>query len=313
MSRLTPAQRKWLSAAIKLLIVSLVIWFIRGTIAKALVELKDHPLRLAPQWLVASAVLYLLSMLPAGLFWFRVLRDLGQDVGVGETLRAYMIGHLGKYVPGKAMVIVLRTGLLQSPVDASLVVASVFLETLTMMSVGGCVAGAILAIWFSEHHLFLLVAIGMMGAAGLPTLPPVFSRLARLAGVGRSNPAAAEKLARLRYKTLVVGWISMAIGWMLMGASLWATLRAMGLNVVLIGELHLYTATIAMAVVGGFVAMTPGGLAVREAVLTGLLGQQLVGGAAMALIAAAVLRLVWLAAEAVLAAVLYFGVKRSRH
>ena len=42
----------------------------------------------------------------------------------------------------------------------------------------------------------------MMAAAGLPTLPPVFSRLARLAGVGRGNPAAAEKLAGLRYPLL---------------------------------------------------------------------------------------------------------------
>jgi glycosyltransferase 2 family protein len=309
-NRLTPARRKWLFAAIKLLIVVLVVWFIRGTIAKAVKELQDQPLHLSYGWLAASAAFYLVGLLPQGWFWYRVLGALGQKVGVGETWRAYFIGHLGKYVPGKAMVILLRAGLIHSPVDRSLVVASVFLETLTMMSVGSCIAAAILAIWFAEHHLFLAISIGVMCAAGLPTLPPVFSRLARLAGVGRWNPAVAEKLSRLSYKTLAAGWVTMAIGWVLMGVSLWAVLRAMGIDASLAGQLHLYTATIAMAVVGGFVAMTPGGIGVREAVLTGLLGHQL-GDPAMGLIAAAILRLVWLVAEAAVSTILYFGGRRS--
>ena len=67
-----------------------------------------------PGWLGLAGVLYLLGLLPAGLFWHRVLLVLGQDARLGETLRAYYIGHLGKYVPGKAMVVVIRAGLIRS-------------------------------------------------------------------------------------------------------------------------------------------------------------------------------------------------------
>jgi uncharacterized membrane protein YbhN (UPF0104 family) len=298
-------SRKWLFFAVKLAIVAVLVWFIRGTIADAMAQLRERPLRLAPAWLVASGILYLLGLLPEGLFWHRVLRAVGVEAGFGETMRAYFIGHLGKYVPGKAMVVVLRTGLIRSGrVDTGLVVASVFLETLTMMSVGAFLAAAILAVSFPEHLKFVALAIAMMVLAGLATLPPVFSRLARLAGVDRSNGAAAARLAGLRYPLLAGGWAAMAVGWLLLGASLWAVLRAMGEPATLLGQLHLDTAAVAVAVVGGFVSMIPGGLGVREAVLAALLGRQL-GDPAMALIAAAALRLVWLVAEVAISGILY--------
>jgi uncharacterized membrane protein YbhN (UPF0104 family) len=75
--------------------------------------------------------------------------------------------------------------------------------------------------------------------------------------------------------------------------------------------LHLDTAAVALAVVGGFVSMIPGGLVAREAALVGLLGRQL-GDPGLALIAAAVLRLVWLAAEVAIAGVLYPIGKREK-
>jgi hypothetical protein len=302
---LTPYRRKWLVLAIKLGIVAVVVWFLRSAALDAMAKLHESPLRLAPAWLAVSGFLYLLGLLPEGLFWHRVLRALGQEAGFGETMRAYFIGHLGKYVPGKAMVVILRTGLIRSHrVDTGLAVASVFLETLTMMSVGAFLAAAILAVSFPEHHWFVGLAVAMMAAAGLPTLPPVFSRLARLAGVGRSNPAVAEKLAGLGYPLLAGGWLAMTVGWLLMGASLWAVLRAIGAPADLPGQWHLYTAAVALAVVGGFASMIPGGLLARELALGGFLDRQL-GVPGLGLIVAAVLRLVWLVAEILISSILY--------
>ena len=48
----------------------------------------------------ASGALSLAAMFPSVLFWRRVLRVLGQNVGLLKAARAYYIGHLGKYVPG---------------------------------------------------------------------------------------------------------------------------------------------------------------------------------------------------------------------
>ena len=58
-----------------------------------------------------------------------------------ETTRAYYVGHLGKYVPGKALVVIIRTGLISGPrVDTTVAAVSIFIETLTMMAVGAFLA-----------------------------------------------------------------------------------------------------------------------------------------------------------------------------
>jgi uncharacterized membrane protein YbhN (UPF0104 family) len=262
--------------------------------------------------LLAAGGLYLLGLLPAGLFWGLVLRSLGQDAKIGETLRAYYIGHLGKYVPGKAMVVVIRTGLIRGHrVDTGMAAVSVFFETLTMMSVGAAVSAAILAVSFRTEPLLFWVAVALMIAAGIPTLPPVFRSLVRLAGVGRSGSANAGNLDRLGNGALLAGWVLMALSWGLLGMSLWAVLRAMGTDGTdLVGQLHLYTAAVALATVAGFLSLVPGGAAVREAVLTQLMVPYL--GEAVALVSAVVLRLVWLASELVISGVLGLALRSSK-
>ncbi len=300
-----PSFRRWIALAVKLLIVAVILWLVWGTMKQSWSDLRDYQRPLNLKYLALSGGLYLLALLPEGLFWHWALRSLGQDVGLLETLRAYYIGHLGKYVPGKAMVIVLRTGLIRSHrVDTSIAVASVFLETLTMMAVGACIAVPVLAVWFTQNPVIIAAAVAMAVVAGLPTLPPVFARLARWVGVGRLSPIAAQKLAGFDYRTLIYGWTAMVFGWVVMGTSLWAMLRGLDLPANLAQWWYLYTAIVAMAVVGGFASMIPGGFFAREAVFTGLLGP-LVGGDALALIVAAALRLAWLVAEAVISAILY--------
>jgi uncharacterized membrane protein YbhN (UPF0104 family) len=110
---------------------------------------------------------------------------------------------------------------------------------------------------------------------------------------------------------LLRGWIANTIGWLLAGASLLATLRAIGVgNVNLATDWPLCVATIALAVVLGFVSLLPAGVGVRDIALLQLLAPRLEilspgRGQALALVAVIVLRLIWLLAEAILAAVLW--------
>ncbi len=332
--------RRWLMLAVKLLIAAAVIWAIHRTISDVWHKLSEHPEQLwaiRPGWLLVSGLLYLVGILPEGLFWHRALVSLGQQAPLGRTLRAYYLGHLGKYVPGKAVVVVMRTGLVCGPgVDVSIAAASVFLETLTMMASGAFLAAVVLVVydvrhglsfwaatgggaftgcpamlgWISIHGWWLLASLAMAAATGLPTLPPVFARVARLLGVGRSDPAVAAKLAKFRYRTLLWGWLIMFAGWAFIGASLWAALKAVGApDLDLLGQLPLYMAATALALVAGFVVvLMPSGAIVREAVLmeTLLLFFPRMGDV-IALVTALVLRLVWLVAELVISAILYFG------
>ena len=60
-------------------------------------------------WLVLSGVLYLVAEIPFAWFWYLVLSDTHQQTTLGSTLRAFYVSQAGKYAPGKALVVVLRT------------------------------------------------------------------------------------------------------------------------------------------------------------------------------------------------------------
>ena len=297
--------KRWAFAAIKVFIVVIVVWFIRRTIVDAWGQLSGHAWQFHFGWLAASGILYLLSTMFCGLFWHRTLRVLGQPVGLGRALRAYYVGQLGKYVPGKAMVVILRTGLVRGQGgDASLAAASVFFETLTMMSTGALMGAAIVAVWFREQTLLFSAALAVMAVAGVPTLPPVFRRLVRLFGVGRSDPAISEKLAALGYGTMLLGWLLTGLGWIILGLSYGAVLCGLGVvGGLSLEQLHLHTAAVTLATVAGFVSFVPGGAVVREAVLAQLMVPYL--GDVVSLVSAILLRLVWLVTELVISGILY--------
>ncbi len=305
--------RRWLAAALKLLIVAVIVWYIRRTIVDAWEQLGEHPWRFDVRWLALSCGLYLLAMLQCGIFWYRTLRALGQPVSLGQTLRTYYIGHLGKYVPGKAMVVILRVGLLRREgVDTALVAVSVFLETLTMMSTGAFLAAAIVAVWLHEQaHLWWLIcgAVAMMMAAGVPTLPPVFRRLVWLAGVHKISPVAKEKLANLSYGVMFSGWAFTGLGWAILALSYWAALRSLGAGSANpFEQFHLYMAGVTLSTVAGFVSFVPGGAVVREAVLTEVMAPCL--GGPLSLVAAVLSRLAYVVSDVVISGILYFASRR---
>jgi len=298
--------RRWIKGAFKLLIVALVLGWIVHTILDSRAQLADYDWHFDLWWLVLAGLFYLVGLLPSGLFWHRVLRTLGQEAGLGETLRSYYIGHLGKYVPGKAMVIVMRAGMIRSHrVDTAVAAISILVETLTMMAVGAGLAAAILAIQFRDQVVLMLVAVALAVVSGLPTVPWVFRQMVSIVGRRWLNPDTTEKLHRLHFGALVGGWLSVAAGWGFMGLSLWATLRAMGVDEALIPQdLSLLVATVALAVVAGFLSLIPGGAGVRELVLMELMAPRF--GEVNALVSALLLRLVWLVAELAISGILYF-------
>ncbi|HZZ74145.1 MAG TPA: lysylphosphatidylglycerol synthase transmembrane domain-containing protein [Pirellulales bacterium] len=314
---MTPAEQTWrrvLKPLLKLAVVLLLGWFMSGTLRQGIAQIEQEQVTLRPGWLILSGVLYLAGQLPSGMYWHRVLRRLGQEVGWGPTLRAYFIGHLGKYVPGKALVIVLRTALIRGAhVDTAVAAVSVFIETLTTMAVGAALAAGILAIKFAENRQLLLFSMGLFLAAGVPTLPPVFRFVIRCLRVGRANPLVVQRLDRLDYRTLLSGWVGITAGWVVMGGALWATLRGMDLAVPFWENLPLLVASVALAIVAGFASLIPGGAIVRELVLTELLTQVLAELPGMesahakghALLSAVVLRLVTLVAELGISGILY--------
>ncbi|MBX3415759.1 MAG: flippase-like domain-containing protein [Pirellulales bacterium] len=305
MSPLPAGSKKWLLRGAKMLVVLLVAWGVHRTVMSALEQLSEHTWHVSPGWLVLSGVLYLLGSLPCGLYWRRILLELGQRPALGRLLRAYYIGHLGKYVPGKAMVLVLRASLLRGPtVDGRVAAVCVVYETMTMMAVGAALTALALLMWTPRHDWLILLSAGFTIVTAVPCFPPVFERIARFAGVGRDDIRVADGLRKLHVRRLLLPWLAMAGGWLLLALSLWGVLAAIGApGLDPWRQLPLYTAAVGMAVVVGFLSLVPGGALVREAVLLELVAPLF--GASTALVAAILLRLVWLVSEVIVSGILY--------
>lgn len=305
-----PRWIRFAKLVFRLVVLTLVGIGIWQTVRKAIAELQVQPFtwrQVEFHWLALSGVVYLAATAPCWIFWHRTLQAMGQRPGWLESLRAYYIGHLGKYVPGKALVVVIRSGLIRSPrVDTSIAVAAVFVETLTMMAAGAFVAAAIIAVLYRDQTWLLALAIGMMICIGGPTVPPIFRRVVKLLGVKKVNPDIEHALAGLDWRLMLFGWLVNFVGWGLMGLSLWLTLRALPTIVAVPVELeHLprVTCCVALALVAGFLSMVPGGIVVREYVVMTLLSGTF--GILAATICAIVSRLVGLLAELLFGAVLY--------
>jgi uncharacterized membrane protein YbhN (UPF0104 family) len=262
-------------------------------------------------------VLYLAGILPSAVYWRRLLSAAQQPVHSSETIRAFYVSQVGKYVPGKAMVVILRSGLLANPgVETAVVATSVFVETLTTMASGSLLGAVCIMVWHSDQHVFILGGLAAMLLTGLPIIPAVFKQIVRRLKIGKVDLRAADRLGHLPPQAMLVGWLSLFVGWVLQGLSLWAVLVAIGAPVVSdAAELSALVATTSLAVVAGFiVAFTPGGVGARELVVAQLLSTLAPHlGEANAVVAAIILRLVWLVSELVIAGILYvLGHQRLR-
>jgi uncharacterized membrane protein YbhN (UPF0104 family) len=269
----------------------------------------------------------MLGIVPPACYWFSILRSINIHVPAPVVARAYFLGNLGKYVPGKAMVLVLRATALR-PYGASikLTTASVVVETLTTMASGAAIGGLIVQL--IDTPLWLRV-FGLLTAlcCFAPIMPIIFRPVLtyRLAPGDSLRQVLNEKY-NLRLMAVGVG-LSL-INWLLLGTSLFCVIQSLpfaalssdpvAASLLQTGPalpptalptlMHtdnvavfwlICVAACALSVVAGFVSLLPGGAGVRELVLTVLL-TPLVGSAG-ALVVAIVHRLVTIVSEVLMA------------
>jgi uncharacterized membrane protein YbhN (UPF0104 family) len=255
-------------------------------------------------WWLAAIGVYVATMLLSCLFWYRVLLAFGQRPKFGSTLLAFFASQLGKYVPGKAMVVVIRTDMIRGDdVKTAPAAASVFVETLTWIFVGSAIASLLLVFQFRDQVALQITAAVLTLVAGVLTWPAVFRGIAIKLGAARGRNAA-RMFDGLNLATMSFGWAVMTLGWCLNGLSLWLVLKGLPGAEVGIRDYPLALACVSLATVAGFVSLLPGGIGVRELVMIPLLGARF--GSVTAIVAAIVIRIVWLAAELLTSGIIYF-------
>ncbi len=260
----------------------------------------------SPPLLLLSGLCYAIGLLPANWYWRQCLLTMDQRAPLLATSWAYFYGGLGKYFPGKAMVIVLRLGALSQYNFKKMATAiTIFMETLTMMAVGGALASLCLIALNLDWKLTAL-AIALLLCMFVPTLPPVLRFLIAKLQRGVSAETLREWTGRIHTGLIVKGWGAMLGVWLMWGLSLLCVLQALPIaEQTTTNWPHLMLSSLGactLAVVLGFVSLLPGGAGVREVVLSTILAP--IVGPTAALCAAIWLRVIWLATELALVALL---------
>jgi uncharacterized membrane protein YbhN (UPF0104 family) len=252
-----------------------------------------------PSWVAVSAALYFAGLLVLAFFFDRVLVAGNVHVGFWPVGRSYVISHLGKYVPGKALVVVMRVGMLsRSGARASTVTFASFYETLVMMATGGILAAALFA---TDRTYWPTAALALAVGGGFLALvsPPVFPRVSRLALLpfSKIDPGAIPEVS---FGLLGRGLGACGVGWVLWGLSQVALVLSLDGGTLPLERWPVVISGVAFATIAGFVvALLPGGLGVREGVLMAALTPAV--GETTAIVAALGLRLVWISVELVAA------------
>jgi glycosyltransferase 2 family protein len=321
-----PRWRPLAISALKSVVAVLVVCAVSRHVVLAWNDLgaRNESLKFELRWLAGAGLLYVFGLAAYGRVFERILHSSATPVKLGPALRAYIVSHLGKYVPGKAMVVVIRAGMVVPfGARASSAAIATFYETLVMMATGGLLAAAgfaaangpdlvalSLPVWgpvaLPLYPFAALLGLVLGGGFLIVVAPPVFARLVELVSLPFPN-VGTDLAPRYSARLLGSGMLWSSAGWALLGASQLAVVRAFdrtgAANLVAYGLVPLVIASVALATVAGFVvAVLPGGLGVREGVLMSVLAPAI--GSDHAVVASLVLRLVWVAAEAAAAAVL---------
>jgi len=313
--------RMWLlrgwKPALAVLILALVARHFFRILAQP--ELDPYPFALRIRYLIPAAFLYLGAHVCWAWFWVRLLRSQGVQVSFLDGLRAYFVSQFGKYIPGKAWVILIRVALLRSTKGGTPLVVGITATYETLTSMG---AGALLG-------LILLPRVGVVPTQVSENMAFVFAIAALPLALGVLNKLAARRIAKMRgpdapplpsppLTLLLQGLLHGIGGWCLLGIALGFAIQAVATDPPE-PSLESYLAdlgAIALSYVAGFfVLVAPGGLGIRELILQyalaprfePALGKAL--AAAQATVIALVLRLTWTIAELAFIALLLLGRK----
>lgn len=299
---------RWITL-FKVALFALVLWGLWHAVGDAVAELRENDIewgKLRWHWLFVAAGFYLAAQFVLALYWRRLLIAMQQSPGIYESFRAFFIGHVGKYLPGKMFTVLLRTGLVQSErVQVIPAGISVFMETLLYMSVGICLAALMLVLRRDGPWQLRLAACGFAACVAVGTWPPLIKYVVTRIQALRA-PESKTEIPLIDVPTWIGSWGYCCAAWSLNALSLGATLRAIPISGHapfgwdMFGQL---LASVTVAVVAGFASFLPAGVGVRELVVNQLLVPEF--GPTVAISAAFLLRAIWLLTEIIGSAILY--------
>lgn len=296
-------QQAW--PYLKIGLILAIAWLVGQQFYQSFTKVDWDELTLRPTWIALACFFYVAGLGCSGWYWLLLLRFFSQDAQLFPSMRAYYVSHLGKYIPGKAVALLMRGGLITSPkVDFTVAILCAFYEVLTTMAAGALVGSVIFAfmpvkveadMW---HPMWL--ALLLAGVAGVPLCPIIFNTI-----VGKLAKRFQKKdqgpLPKINFRMLLLGLAVTSLGWCFLGLSFWATVQSVTIESVTLDWQNFlsFTGAVSISYVAGFlVIFLPGGMLVRESLLLLVFPNRVT--------AIGLLRVIWTAVEIIVSAGLYW-------
>ncbi len=232
-------------------------------------------LSLHPGWIALSVLVVFVSYAFSVEAWRRVIAGWAQHLPYGRAARIWLVANLGRYVPGKVwsvaglVVLAQRAGVAPWAAAASAV-------AIQAIAIGTAIAVVAAATPGAESP-WRLAAAALLAAATIAVLAS--AKAVRLIARVMGQSADIRPLPLL---SVVESSVLGVLAWVAHGVAFWLLARGLGLP----GTLSVVTAAgvFPLGYVLGLLALfAPGGLGVREVVLTSLLAPAFGMGGAVAL------------------------------
>lgn len=328
-SQATPSSKPALVWGWKLLkwaLLALVLYFV-GQQGYQLFQEQGESLakiQVKPTWLILAGICNFVAWLPSVWFWQQLMINSGESPGFWPTARAYYCGHLGKYIPGKVSVLLIRATLLKDfGVRVSVAALTAAYETLAVMGVGLVLFLALVPYVINTDQLTewpawiqsvqsrpLLIPVLFLFAlfVSLPLLSRLLNLFSKRITKSGVEASAADPQASISIRLLYAGVFAFLISWCLHGLSLGLVVASLGSSGLEWQQWPVWTAAMSAALALGFaVLFAPAGLGVREGLIAAILAGSPAIGPVNAFVAALLIRIVSFASEILAAFVLYYA------
>ena len=270
---MTNRIRSRVVACAKIVILAAIVAFVSWKLYAAWQEVGAAQLKAAIdidwRWALLPLLGFSGILFTSATAWIWLLRHTDSAGSLVQLYGAYFFSQMGKYVPGKITLLLMRLERTRRVgVGGYAVSVSTILENATYM-ISGAAVGVLVLLRFAvarngPSYLWLVVIVSASILMLLTAIHP--SGLYRfvnpvLRKFGRPEIAPDQ---RLSMRTLLMSSLMMLPCWLFGGFTLWATVRC--LMPVPVTHYWGLVSAFALSVLAGMVSFLPGGLGIREVV-----------------------------------------------
>lgn len=266
-------SRKAVIAGIKIVILAAILAVVGWNLYAAWREVGATRLKAAIdidwRWTLLAGLCFACELATSAAAWLWLFRRMESSRHTLFMYGAYFFSQLGKYAPGKIMLLIMRLERTnRRSAGKGAVTISTLMENACFM-ISGAATTVLILLQFvvsrnpSGHRWLLLLAVSSMVVLLVAIHPAVFYGILNpvLRRFGRSEIPPEQ---RLSMKTLLASVAMMTPCWFFGGFASWAAIRC--LMPVDIEHIWALVAAFTISVLAGMVSMLPGGFGVREVV-----------------------------------------------